>query len=104
MDTQSHAAGLRTVIVDASHALGRRPPSSGDLVNFRYDWSLPSTVRVLGDPQGALEKAYDVARAPTTVLLDRHGAVVRRWTGFAPAAQLDFAVRRVTGRHVFGQG
>jgi hypothetical protein len=97
MDTQSHAAGLRTVIVDASHA------SASALVNVRYDWALPRTIRVLGDPAGKLAREYHVAKVPTTLLLNAHGSVVRRWAGFASAAQLDFAVRKITGRHVFGQ-
>jgi hypothetical protein len=96
MDTQSRAAGLRTVIVDTSHA------RADELVNFRYDWSLPAAIRVLADPGGALAHAYGAARIPTTLLLDGRGAVVRRWSGYAAAAQLDFAVRRATGRHVFG--
>jgi hypothetical protein len=96
MDTQSRAAGLRTVIVDTAHA------SAARLVNFRYDWSLPAAIRVLGDPRGALAREYHVDRSPTTVLLDGHGAVIRRWGGYAAAAELDFAVRRATGRHVFG--
>ena len=95
MDTQSRRAGLRTVIVDTARA------SADDLVNFRYDWSLSPTIRVLGDPHGALARAYHVVRVPTTVLLDGRGGVVHRWSGFASAAQLDFAVRRATGRHAF---
>lgn len=96
MDTQSRAAGLRTVIVDTARA------SADELVNFRYDWSLPAAIRVLADPGGALAKAYHADRVPTTLLLDGHGTVVRRWSGYAAPAQLDFAVRRATGRHVFG--
>ena len=102
MDTQSHAAGLRTIVVDAAHTLGIAPPSASDLVNLRYDWSLPRTIVVIGDPGGKLAAGYGVTRVPTTLLLDKRGKVVRRWTGFVGAAPLDFAVRRVTGRHVFG--
>jgi hypothetical protein len=97
MDTQSRSAGLRTIVVDVSHA------SASALVNVRYDWALPRTISVVGDPHGAFAREYRVARIPTTLLLDARGRVVRRWTGFAAAAQLDFAVRKVTGRHVFGQ-
>ena len=96
MDTQGHAAGLRTVIVDTGGA------SANQLVNFRYDWSLSPTIRVLGDPNGSLEHAYRIVQVPTTLLLDGRGVVLHRWSGFAPAAQLDFAIRRATGRHVFG--
>ena len=96
MDTQSRAAGLRTVVVDTSHA------TASALVNVRYDWSLPRTVAVVGDPAGAFAREYHVEHAPTTLLLDAHGRVVHRWVGFTPAATLDFAVRKVTGRHQFG--
>lgn len=102
MDTQSRAAGLRTIVVDAAHTLGKRLPSASDLVNLRYDWALPSTIAVVGDPQGNLARAYHVVDVPTTLLFDTHRAIVGRWTGFVGAAPLDFAVRRVTGRHVFG--
>jgi hypothetical protein len=104
MDTQSRAAGLRTIVVDAAHALGKRPPTASDLVNVRYDWALPSTIAVVGDPHGDIARTYHVVDVPTTLLLDAHGALVARWTGFVGAAPLDFAVRRVTGRHVFGSG
>jgi hypothetical protein len=97
MDTQSHAAGLRTIVVDAGHA------SASALVNVRYDWALPSTMRVMGDPGGKLAREYHVVHVPTTLLLNARGSVVRRWIGFARAADLDFAVRKITGRHVFGQ-
>jgi hypothetical protein len=102
MDTQSRAAGLRTVVVDAAHTLGKRPPTASDLVNLRYDWALSSTIAVVGDPRGDIARTYHVVGVPTTLLLDAHGALVDRWTGFVGAAPLDFAVRRVTGRHGFG--
>lgn len=102
MDTQSRAAGLRTMVVDAAHTLGKQPPSASDLVNLRYDWALPSTIAVVGDPRGDIARAYDIVDVPTTLLFDAHGILVDRWTGFVGAAPLDFAVRRVTGRHVLG--
>ena len=103
MDTQSRRAGLRTIVVDAAHALGIAQPSADDLVNVRYDWALPRTIAVVGDPHGAFAREYHVVDVPTTLLLNARGKVVRRWAGFAGAAALDFAVRKVTGRHVFGQ-
>jgi hypothetical protein len=92
METQNQAAGLRTVIVDTGDA------TRDDLVNFTYDWALPRSIAVAGDPHGSLAWAYGVAKVPTTLLIDRRGVVRRRWDGFAPAAELDFAVRPLVGR------
>lgn len=102
MDTQSRAAGLRTIVVDAAHMLGKPPPTASDLVNLRYDWALPSTIAVVGDPHGDIARRYHIVDVPTTLLLDAHGTLIDRWTGFVGAAPLDFAIRRVTGRHLFG--
>ena len=102
MDTQSRAAGLRTIVVDAAHTLGKPPPTASDLINLRYDWALPSTIAVVGDPHGDIARRYHIVDVPTPLLLAAHGNLVDRWTGFVGAAPLDFAVRRVTGRHVFG--
>jgi hypothetical protein len=102
MDTQSRAAGLRTVVVDAAHTLGRSAPTHSDLVNLRYDWELPPTIDVVADPHGEIARAYRIVRVPTTLLFDAHGKLLHRWAGFVGAASLDFAVRRATGRHVFG--
>lgn len=100
MDTQSRSAGLRSIVVDAAHELGLAAPSADALVNVRYDWALPETIEVVGDPHGALAREYRVTDVPTTLLIDKHGKVVQRWTGFVGAAPLDFAVRRITGRRV----
>jgi hypothetical protein len=92
METQHRQAGLRVVIVDAAKEATGRASSKDELVNFTYDWALPAELAVLPD-DGSLARRYDVRKVPTTVLLDRNGAVARRWNGFAPAAELDLAVR-----------
>ncbi len=92
MNTQNHRYGLRTVIVDTGRA-GRNA-----LVNFTYDWALDRSIVVVADPEGALARRYRVKKAPTTFLVDRRGVLHRRWDGFAPAAQLDFAARPLVGR------
>lgn len=92
MDTQNRPHGLRTVIVDGSKA------SRDALINYTYDWSLPSSIAVAGDTDGSIERAYGVAHRPATFLIDRRGLVVRRWDRLALAAELDFAIRRLTGR------
>jgi len=95
MNTQNRRHGLRTVIVDGSRA------SRDSLVNYTYDWSLPPSIAVVGDGDGSLERAYGVEHLPVTFLIDRRGIVVRRWDRLALAAQLDFAIRRLTGRTPF---
>lgn len=92
MATQNAAAGLRTIIVDTGGA------SRDALVNFAYDWAVPRSIAVVGDPRGSVARAYGVKSVPTTFLVDRRGTVRRRWVGFAAAAQLDFAVRPLVGR------
>jgi hypothetical protein len=92
MSTQNRSYGLRTVIVDTGRAGGNA------LVNFTYDWALDRSIAVAADPGGRLARRYGVTTAPTTFLVDRRGVVRRRWDGFAPAAQLDFALRPLVGR------
>lgn len=92
MDVQNRAAGLRTIIVDTGGA------SAGGLVNFTYDWAVPRSIAVVGDPRRSVARAYGVKTVPTTFLVDRRGIVRRRWNGYAPAAELDFAVRPLVGR------
>jgi len=96
MDTQSEKYGLRTIIVDA----GRARPSA--LVNSVYDWSLPRSIALVADGDGSLARAYGVNRAPTTFLIDSHGRIARRFDGLVGSAQLDFAIRRATGRGPVG--
>jgi len=95
MDTQSRAHGLRTVIVDGSKA------SRDSLINYAFDWSLPASIAVVGDADGSIERAFGVEHLPATFLIDRRGVVVRRWDRLALVAQLDFAIRRLTGRTPF---
>jgi hypothetical protein len=95
MDTQSRRFGLRTVLVDGSKA------TPNELVNYGYDWALPRSISVLGDADGSLARVFGVTRLPTTFLTDRRGTIVRRWDRLAQAAQLDFAIRRLTGRTPF---
>jgi hypothetical protein len=102
MNTQNHPHGLRTVIVDAAAAAGVPAPSQDDLINFTFDWGIDPSIAVVGDPDGAIERAYRVTKVPTTLVLDRRGVVRHRWNGFARAAQLDFAIRPLVGRPLVG--
>jgi hypothetical protein len=102
MNTQDHPHGLRTVIVDAAVAAGVPPPSHDALINFTFDWALAPSIAVVGDADGSIERAYGVAKVPTTLVIDRHGTVRHRWNGFALAAQLDFAIRPLVGRALVG--
>jgi peroxiredoxin len=97
MQTQHERRGLRTVVVDAAELAGSGSPSRDDLVNYTYDWNLDPAIAVLRD-NGALARKFGVTQAPTTFLIGPDGVVRKRWDGFAPAAQLDFAIRALEGR------
>jgi hypothetical protein len=102
MNTQHHRYGLRTIIVDAARAAGASAPSRSALINFTFDWALDPSIAVVGDPEGSIERAYEVTTVPTTFLIDARGVIRRRWDGFALAAQLDFAIRPLVGRAIPG--
>jgi hypothetical protein len=97
MQTQHGRRGLRVVVVDAAELAGAGRPSRDDLVNYTYDWNLDSAIAVLRD-DGAIARRFGVTQAPTTFLIGPDGVVRKRWDGFAPAAQLDFAIRELEGR------
>jgi hypothetical protein len=97
MQTQHHRLGLRVVIVDAAELAGAGTPSRDDLVNYTYDWNLDSAIAVLRD-DGTLARRFRVEQAPTTFLIGPDGVVRKRWDAFAPAPQLDFAIRELEGR------
>jgi hypothetical protein len=104
MNRQNHPHGLKTVIVDAAAAAGVPAPSEDALINFTFDWAIDPTISVLGDSSGSIERAYGIAKVPTTLAIDKRGVVRHRWNGFAPAAELDFAVRPLVGRALVGSG
>jgi hypothetical protein len=97
MQRQHARFGLRVIVVDAAALAGAGRPSRNDLVNYTYDWSLDPAVALLPD-DGAYSRRFAVERAPTTFLIGPDGVVRERWDGFAPAARLDFAIRRLEGR------
>jgi hypothetical protein len=96
MQRQHERFGLRIIVVDAAELAGQTP-SHDDLVNYTYDWDLDSAIAVLGD-DGTIARHFGVEQAPTTFLIGPKGVVRKRWDGFAPAAQLDFAIRVLEGR------
>jgi hypothetical protein len=102
MNTQNHPHGLRTVIVDSAAVAGLRAPGNDALINFTFDWALDPSIAVIGDANGAIERAYRITRLPTTLVIDKHGIVRHRWNGFALPAELDFAIRPLVGRALVG--
>jgi hypothetical protein len=96
MQRQHERFGLRIIVVDAAELAGQTP-SHDDLVNYTYDWNLDSAIVVLGD-DGTIARRFGVEQAPTTFLIGANGVMRKRWDGFAPAAQLDFAIRVLEGR------
>ena len=97
MQRQHERFGLRIIVVDAAELTGAGTPSHDDLVNYTYDWNLDSAIAVLGD-DGTVARRFGVEHAPTTFLVGSDGVVRKRWDGFTPAAQLDFAIRVLEGR------
>jgi hypothetical protein len=97
MQTQHERFGLRVIVVDAAELAGAGRPSRNELVNYTYDWNLDPAIAVLRD-DGAFARRFGVEDAPTTFLIGPDGMVRKRWDGFAPAAQLDFAIRVLEGR------
>jgi len=101
MQRQHARFGLRIVVVDAAEVSGSGTPSRNDLVNYTYDLNVPPPVAVLRD-DGSLARRFGVDGAPTTFLIGPGGGVRERWNAFVPAAQLDFAIRRLEGRSPTG--
>jgi AhpC/TSA family len=97
MQTQHARFSLRIIVVDAAELAGAGTPSHDDLVNYTYDWNLDPAIAVLRD-DGTLARRFGVEQAPTTFLIGPDGMVRKRWDGFVPAAQLDFAIRALEGR------
>jgi hypothetical protein len=101
MQRQHARFGLRVIVVDASALAGAGRPTRDDLVNYTYDWNLDSAIAVLAD-DGALARRFGVHNPPTTFLIGTDGVVRYRWDGFAPAARLDLAIRRLEDRSPTG--
>jgi hypothetical protein len=84
---------LRLVLVDVSGQDAR------ERSNRAADWHLDGLGVV---PLAALDesaRAWFSGRAPETLLLRTPDRVLRRWTGFASAAQLDLALREAASPH-----
>jgi hypothetical protein len=82
--------GLRFLLVDVS---GQDPRERRNRV---ADWHLDGLPTI---PLAALEegeRAWFSGRAPETLLLGASGTVLRRWSGFASAAQLGLALREAS--------
>jgi hypothetical protein len=101
MQRQHARFGLRVIVVDAAEIAGAGKPSLDDLVNYTYDWNLDPAIAVLPD-DGSFARRFGVETAPTTFLIGPDGVVSERWEGFAPAARLDLAIRRLEGRSATG--
>jgi hypothetical protein len=101
MQSQHARFGLRVIVIDAAELAGAGRPSRNDLVNYTYDWNLDPAIAVVPD-DGASARRFAVERAPTTFLIGPDGVVRERWDGFAPAARLDLALRRLEGRSPTG--
>jgi hypothetical protein len=101
MQRQHARFGLRVIVVDAAELAGAGRPSRNDLVNYTYDWNLDPAIAVVPDDEASARR-FAVESAPTTFLIGPDGVVRERWDGFAPAARLDLAIRRLEGRSPTG--
>jgi cytochrome c biogenesis protein CcmG, thiol:disulfide interchange protein DsbE len=100
METQGRRSGLRTVVVDASGLVRKRAARRSNLINFTYDWALSAGIVVVRDSRDAIAREYGVSQVPTTLLIDKRGVVRDRWSGFASAAKLDFAILALEGKPI----
>jgi peroxiredoxin len=83
-----HAKGYETLAV----ALGSDSPSNVAL----YSETRHLPFKVALDTSGSVAKAWDnVGAAPTTFLLDRNGAVVKRYTGEPDFAELQRLIEKL---------
>lgn len=88
--------GVRVQLVDVTGLQGH-PSTLDERVNFTYDWQLDQLPLLEGQGQ-EVALHYGIAQAPTTLLMDRQGTVVRRWTGFTPVSILALALDGMVGR------
>ncbi len=88
LSTQHHDAPLAILTVDAS---GITWPVADDArINYTYDHQL--TFPLLVDDQLRTTRRYGVVAAPTTLLIDRDGNIVRRWETMTNPADLMLSV------------
>ena len=85
--------GLRLLLVDVSRSSPR------ERRNRVADWHLDDLRVVPLSALGDTERGWFSGRAPETLLVLAPDTLVRRWVGFASAAQLDLAVRAAGRPH-----
>jgi hypothetical protein len=83
---------LRVLLVDVSGS----PPS--EQRNRIADWHLDGLSVVGLGVLGEVERGWFTGRPPETLLVREPDTVLRRWMGFASAAQLDLALRAAADR------
>ncbi|HSB17106.1 MAG TPA: redoxin domain-containing protein [Bryobacteraceae bacterium] len=82
--------GLKVAVVARAGVAGT------NVVNQAHDWRLRD-IPLLLDESGSVERGYGVTTKPSTFLIAPAGQIVRRWNGFASAAQLGLTLRWLIG-------
>lgn len=94
MRTQYGRFGVDAVVIDESR-LNRGPESSqAERINAWYDWHL-DPISLLADEDLSIAKAFNVCSAPTTLLLDSSGRVLKRWDSMVNAGGLAQEIQAV---------
>lgn len=86
--------GVGAVVIDESGLNRGSESSQAERVNAWYDWHL-DPVPLLADEDMSIAKAFNVCNAPTTLLIDSSGRVLKRWDSLTNAGALAQEIQAV---------
>jgi hypothetical protein len=97
MQLQYSQFGLGAAVIDESKLNGGSGSSQVERVNAWYDWHL-DPIPLLADEGALIARAFAVCSAPTTLLLDSNGKVLKRWDSIVNAGGLAQEIQAVLVR------